>query len=291
MNQEIPLFAIIGPRNEEDVIYATVKHMFTQGASRVFILDGGSTDSTREEAIDAGAEIVGIQKTEYYDDLLRCTEMHNIMRKKLDDSGLDKVWVAFLDSDEFLMPPSEKLTLHEFLSALSPVYNVVGGDNYNHFPVNKPYYIPRFHPLDFQPYYERFDSSDFPHGCPQNHWKHNVQLYIKGKRYPYNSGKGFHGFDKSTEPPTAAILIHHFPYRDKEATYKRYSEIATRLKKGCGITKRGKSLDFVYSQQWDKVDNLQIHKPPKGVKLTKWQIHYKKYRWYSELELQRTICR
>ena len=228
---ESTLFAIIGPRNEEDIIFATVKHMFTQGASRVFILDGGSTDSTREEAIDAGAEIVGIQKTEYYDDLLRCTEMHNIMCKKLDNSGLDKVWVAFLDADEFLMPPSEDLTLHEFLSVLSPVYNVVGGDNYNHFPVDKPYYIPRFHPLDFQPFYERFDASDFNHGCPQNHWKHNVQLYIRGKKYPYDVGHGFHVLDnESTEPPTA-IHIHHFPYRDEEATYKRYSEVVGRIQK------------------------------------------------------------
>lgn len=298
-----PIFVMIGPRNEADIIYSTVKHYFNQGAEKVFILDGDSPDNTVEEAKRAGAEVVGILKTEHYDDMLRIKAMMARAKDKSNELGYDKIWWILLNTDEFLEVPTN-MTIKEFLNLLNPKFNGVGSFNYNHYPVVEPYYISGYHPIDFQPYYERFPSEvECPH-CPEGHWKHMVKLYVKGESF-FKTGIGFHGNYGVKEPISLSFIIHHFPYREKEKTYELFASLykrniknderimKDRLESGkgdvSGITKRHRNLDCVYGKQWNKVDNLCLKQDRRGVNLSLWKFRNYLYRWYSEGELNKAI--
>ena len=278
----IPLYVMIGPRNEEDIIYATVKHMITQGANRVFIFDGDSDDRTIEEAEEAGAEITDILKTDTYDEALRCKLMHSKMWELLTSDEHDKIWTMFLDADEFPMSPISNLTIREFLISLNPEYNAVGSYNYNHYPLDKPYYIRHFHPLDFQPWYQKFDARTWH--CERDHWKHNCHLYEQGKHLP-NCGGGFHDLTAEFTECTESLRIHHFPYREKKETFKRLKETSGRIsrKTVSGIEQKFETLNEVYSQEWGKVNNLQSS----PLILKKWNMdYYKRFRWYNSDNLE-----
>lgn len=283
----IPLYAIIGPRNEDDIIYATVKHMFVQGANEVFIYDGGSTDGTIKEAKLAGAQILHIEDdTGKYDERKRASNMRLYLEKELDRKGCTKAWVCLLDADDFLMSSNPKLTLREFLNNLADRFNIVGSFRYEHYPKEEPYYMPHFHPLDFMPCWRYFS---FPGHCPHNHWKHSVLIHDKEKS-PLSSryGSGFHKMKGDDCESTESLILHHFPFRNKKRTYERYKdlcEIKINTKEAriaederqighiSGIFKRYKSLDSVYSKEipYDGTWNVSI---------------YRLFRWYSYDKLQ-----
>ena len=297
----IPLYVIIGPRNEEDIIYSIVKHYYNQGAKDVFLYDGGSDDNTVSEGKRAGAKIAGIFNTEFYDEGLRVYLMTKAANDISNSSQYDKIWWIFSDADEFLMTKNG-IKLREYLGNIdTEKFNTIGQFNYNHFPSEYPYFIRGFHPLDFQPMYYRFPSeTETPH-CKQGHWKHNTKLWSRHNRDITNGG-GFHQIFDGKEP-NDYLIIHHFPFREKGFTYKRYKSLHTPNKNGVvrndegrrgmrgksGIRKRWESIDYVYNQQWDKVDNLCEKLPSKGVNLKRWEEKNTLYRWYSKEDLELAI--
>jgi hypothetical protein len=282
-----PLYAIIGTFNEEDIIYATVKHAFMQGCEKVFLIDNGSSDNTALEAVEAGATVYRTFHTEIYNELLRICIMNDAIDAISAESGLDEIWWLWLDADEFPEAP-EGETLGQFLSRVPGECRIVGGSMVNHFPVRKPYYVPRYHPFQFLPYGELYDPKRFsvPH-CNQWHWKHPLHKYVKGKS-PIRGKSGFHmAFSNEVLlEPKEHIVIHHFPFRDKDSTYKRYLGLCG--KKGnsrnayndqtspvqkSAITKRFENLENIYSEKWGKVfinPGVQSSKNPAGIELTEW---------------------
>ena len=294
------LFALIGTWYEEDIVYASVKNAFVKGCDRVFIVDNNSPDNTVEEALSAGATLAKSFETQGYDELRRIRMMNEAMQDISESTGLETIWWLWLDADEFPEGP-HGVSLKEFLSVLHSKYRVVGVKYINHYPVDLPYYIPRFHPLDFEPWCEEFDATEFGH-CALGHWKHPLIKYIDKKRKPIitpTAGTHRAVCEEQLIEPMSEIIVHHFPYRDREATYKRLEALCTpredgtirnqtndaRIGHASGITKRYRNLENVYSGRWDEVDNLHLRPPTKGVALHLWE-HPVTHRWYFDQELR-----
>jgi len=299
--EEMTLYGIIGTYNEDDIIYATVKNAFAQGCERVFIIDNNSTDNTVNEAILAGAELIRNFETSYYYELLRIRIMNDAIEEISLGSSLDKIWWLWLDADEFPEGP-DGLTIGQYLETLSSKYRIVGSNQINHFPTKKPYYIERYHPIDFMPFGEEFNAKTFViNHCKVWHWKHPLHKYIKGKPM-IRAKSGFHmGYcSEILFEPSIPIITHHFPFRDKEKTYKRYKELCKNngntiarnkyndnmsVKKESAISRRFNNLDYIYNQQWDRIYISPTPKNEKskvGIKLNKYISNCP--RWYNSIE-------
>jgi hypothetical protein len=261
----IRLFAIIGAWMEEDVIGATVANAFAQGCERVYLVDNDSRDGTVREAVAAGAELAEVFATEQYDEVLRLDIMNGVVRRVSEESGSEHVWWLWLDADEFPHGP-RGLTVREFLEPLDAQFRIVGARFINHFPDRVPAYVPGFHPLDFQPLCEEHRL-----GCALKHRKHPLQRFDRGGK-PIISDRGFHRATSEERPllePTAAIYLHHFPYRDEQVTRRRLARLCgsdengrTRVQEGDdaadGMVPRFQTLDAVYRNDWDNVRNYRF---------------------------------
>jgi hypothetical protein len=292
----IPLYAIIGARNEEDIIYACIRNAFEQGCKKVFLIDNNSSDKTRQEATDAGAEIFLNYDTDQYYEMHRIRLMNDAVESISLNENHDKVWWLWLDADEFPRGPKDN-TISQFLTELSDDIRVVGADVVNHFPTEKPYYRKRQHPGKFMPYGELFDCSSLKtKHCLLNHWKHPLHRFDKGKAQ-IRALSGFHTAHCCELPsePRECITIHHFPFRDKDTTFARYNALCEKndkldlknpqssssrigfddsvsIKKKSCTTRRYENLDYVYNGQWDKVCIGAGESPKIGVSLKKFSF-------------------
>lgn len=290
LNKEIPIYAMIGVYNEDDIIYATVKNAFMQGCERVFLIDNCSQDNTVSEAKAAGAEIYKIFKTEEYDELYRIRLMNDAIEKISLESNENEIWWLWLDADEFPQA-SETMTIKEYLKTIPSNCRVVGAQQINHFPYEKPYYKQRFHPFDYMPYGEEYKTDKLPvNHCFNKHWKHPLYKYEKSKPF-IRAKSGFHMAycEEILFEPETHIELHHFPYRDEERTKKRYGYLCdgrnnTNDKRSpnnkSAITKRYESIEYIYMQEWDKVyinpvKNAEIGINPKKINFNQ-PIWYKK---------------
>ncbi|HEY7946225.1 MAG TPA: glycosyltransferase family 2 protein, partial [Acidimicrobiales bacterium] len=143
-------FAVLGTWMEQDVVEATVRNAFAQGVEEVYLVDNASTDATVEQAVAAGAVLEESYDTAVYDERVRILLMNAVVARRSLASGADHVWWLWLDADEFPEGP-DGTTIAQYLATLDRRFRVVGSTYYNHFPSDEPYYIPGFHPLDFQP--------------------------------------------------------------------------------------------------------------------------------------------
>ena len=292
----VPLYGIIGARNEEDIIYACVRNAFEQGCEKVFLIDNNSSDKTRQEAKDAGAELFLNYDTDQYYEMHRIRLMNDAVESISLNANHDKVWWLWLDADEFPRGPKNN-TISEFLTELSDEIRVVGADVVNHFPTEKPYYRKRQHPGKFMPYGELFDCSSLKtKHCLLNHWKHPLHRFDKGKAQ-IRALSGFHTAHCCELPsePRECITIHHFPFRDKDTTFARYNALCEKndkldlknpqssssrigfddsvsIKKKSCTTRRYENLDYVYNGQWDKVCIGAGESPKIGVSLKKFSF-------------------
>lgn len=298
-SKEITLFATICTWYEADVVYATIKNAFAQGCDRVFIFDNNSPDNTVEEALSAGATLARVYETKYLDERTKTRLINELMLEVSQCSRLKTIWWLWLDTDEFPEGPGG-LPIKEFLASLHPKFRVVGAKNVNHFPVDTPYYVPRFHPLEFQPWCEEFDASEWEY-CTLGHWKNPLIKYDKNEPLITRARGPHTAFcRKQLIEPTEAIILNHFPYRDKEATHRRLEAACTSREDGTsrmqmfediighasGIRKRYLNLENVYSGRWEEVDNLHLRPLTKGVNLRLWE-HPVTRRWYSDEDLRK----
>jgi hypothetical protein len=283
-------YAVLGTWMEGDIVEATVRNAFAQGVEAVYVVDNASTDDTVDRALAAGATLVETFATKQYEERIRILLMNGVVARISLASGAPHVWWLWLDADEFPEGPGA-MTIAEYLRTLDRRFRVVGSTYYNHFPHEKPEYIPGFHPLDFQPLGERYTSKHVHH-CKQPHWKHPLQRFDDEGPFIMASG-GFHtGELRTREPlwePTGGIVTHHICYRQEEAA-------RTRLELLCGtsernafndsignrtIQRRFESLDAVYAQDWAHVNNLRGSDPVLGVHPTAWPDPDSSRRWYS----------
>lgn len=292
----VPLYGIIGTRNEDDIIYACVRNAFDQGCQKVFLIDNQSTDKTKEEALEAGAELFVNYETDKYYEMLRIRLMNDAVEKVSLDSKNNKTWWLWMDADEFPRGPDNK-TIAAFLAELPEEVRVVGAKVVNHFPTSLPCYKTRTHPGKLMPFGEPFDCNALKaKHCPLNHWKHPLHRFDRNAS-PIRALSGFHTANcpEKILESQRAITIHHFPFREKENTFRRYQDLCkpdnssgTRItqnssaridfddsvsikKKSCS-TRRYENLEFVYNGQWDKVCIAPGESPKVGVTLQKYEF-------------------
>jgi glycosyltransferase involved in cell wall biosynthesis len=291
------LFALVKTWMDEDIVEATVRNAITQGATSVFIVDNGSTDETVQRAVNAGAEIAEVYRTEAFDGRLAQALLNAVVARESLRCGADYVWWLYLDNDEFSEGP-DGLSIREYLATLDRRFRLVGAHYFNHFPTGKPEYLPGFHPIDFQPSYYDFVPTRTP-PCALGHWKHSLQRFDRHGQF-LSSNPGAHSghcYDPLIEP-NGGIVTHHFQYRDESFTRAKLeltcgpgsTRTALHTKEGFdGFTRRLQSLDAVYGQRWTDVITVPNKASTNHVP-TPWPHVERVRRWYEleELELARS---
>jgi hypothetical protein len=299
----VRLFAVLGTWMEADVVAATIKNAMTQGCERVYLVDNDSPDDTLKIACREGAILARSFRTERYDESLRLQHMNSVVSEVSQSEGVPNIWWLFLDADEFHHGPSG-MTLREYLKSLDQQFRVVGTRFFDHYPGESPHYVPGRHPLDFQPLCEELA---YPM-CPSRHRKHPLQRYDKDLA-PIECGPGFHLVHCAEQlyEPSQPAFLHHFPFRDKDITRRRLEALWAKDQGGVGraleardthMLARFRSMDAVYSQDWQHVQNFIALDPMKnalesptplfGVNLKPWseQVeaeHVPVLRWYSTI--------
>ncbi|MGH8773916.1 MAG: glycosyltransferase family 2 protein [Jiangellaceae bacterium] len=298
------LFAIIVTWMEADVIAATVHNAFTQGCDRVFLVDNDSPDDTVAEAVAAGAELARSFSTRQLDELFKIKLLNEVAAEVSQADGREHIWWLWLDADEFVHGPDGR-TIREFLTPLDRSFRIVGTRYFNHFPDRKPESLPGFHPLDLQPLCQEKRGNQ----CRWGHRKHPLQRFDRSGP-PITCGIGYHAATcpEALFEPTDTTFTHHFPYRLEAATRLRSETLCGRDGKGVSrveaydqmvrsnagtvsdMSKRFRTLDHVYAQDWPRVENLRRQGSPMGVEPEPWTTlvdpaDASSARWYSPADL------
>jgi len=293
--EDFRFFAVLGTWMEEDIVEATVRNALAQGAEAVYVVDNASTDATVERAVAAGAMLGESFDTYKYEERVRILLMNALVARISLASGAAHIWWLWMDADEFPEGPDGQ-TIAEYLHTLDRRFRMVGSTYYNHFPTDKPEYIPGFHPIDFQPLCEQYTSRHIHH-CPQPHWKHPLQRFDRDDRFITADG-GFHtGSLRTREPlcePIGGIVTHHITYRQESFSRRRLELLCggparNAFNDAVGnktIQRRFESLDAVYAQDWAHVNNLRGDETMLGVHPRPWPDRTSTRRWYDEHELQ-----
>jgi hypothetical protein len=288
-------FAILGTWMEEDVVESTVRNAFAQGVEAVFVVDNASTDGTVERAVAAGATVAESFETDAYEERIRILLMNSVVARQSLATGDPYIWWLWLDADEFPEGP-DGLTIVEYLRTLDRRFRIVGSTYFNHFPTDKPEYLPGFHPLDFQPLCEQY-RAPFDHGCGMPHYKHPLQRFDREGPF-ISAGDGFHTVSlkrgQSLYEPTGGIVTHHVMYRAEAQTRARLELLCGGPARNASnhavgnrsIQKRFDSLAAVYAQNWAAVNNLRETAPELGVHPQPWPNPESTRRWYDQDELE-----
>ena len=271
--EDFRFFAVLGTWMEGDVVEACVNNAKAQGCERVYLVDNNSPDDTVERAIDAGALVARTFSTDHYDEDLRMKLMNEVVDEMSHADDADHVWWLWLDADEFAHG-SRGRTLRQHLESLDRRFRVVGTRYFNHYPSTTPQYVEGRHPIDFQPLCEELA----PPFCARRHRKHPIQRWDRAGPV-ITCNEGFHRAHSEgplIEPAEGAFL-HHFPFRDEAASRARLDALCHanggRAREDDPATAhmvpRYRSLDAVYSQRWDEVENFMPGKG-KGVSVAAW---------------------
>ena len=300
-DRKFRLICMLSSWYEGDIIAAQIANCRHHGCDEVCLLDNDSPDDTVRVAKHSGIDIVRSYSTEFYRDELRVRLLNEWIREIVHSNADEELWVLTLDADEMIQVP-RGLTLREFIGSLDSMINTFGTYSFDHYPTDKPENIPGQHPADLQPY-GWVRKSTF---CsPAKHWKHPIVRYTRGHHFacqtrglhiPFVSGNAF------LVEPSESLWLHHFPFREESATRARLTALCTpsselgghhrsivddvRLN-GEGAIKRHRSLDLIYSQQWDSVElpHSQIEQKKIGVDVKHWSElmrpdEYEPLRWY-----------
>jgi hypothetical protein len=270
-------FAVLGTWMEADVVEACIDNALTQGVERIYLVDNDSPDDTVERASAAGAVVARTFSTEGYDELLRMRLMSDVVDEVSVADGAAHIWWLWLDADEFAHGP-RGLTLRAHLDTLDQRFRILGTRYLNHYPSGAPQNVRGRHPLDYQPLCEELT---WPF-CAMRHRKHPLQRWDRSGP-AIECGPGFHkasSIDLLLEPSDGAF-VHHFPFRDEALSRARLDVL-------CGVDGEGgrgregdpatdhmlaryRSLEAVYAQKWDDVDNF-MPGADRGVSVVPWDL-------------------
>jgi hypothetical protein len=264
----------MGTWMESDIVASTVANALTQGCERVYLVDNESPDDTVAQAEGAGAVLAESFATDEYDESLRLRIMNDVAQSVFAEEGDEHQWWLFLDADEFPHGPAG-LTIRRYLEDLDRQFRVVGARFLNHYPTDPPHFEPGRHPLDFQPMCEE-QRHPF---CSQQHRKHPL-LRLDRDAVRVSSDLGFHKAATSTGEvliePEGGLIEHHFPFRTEAFSRQRLEVLCGggRAREGDIATghmlPRFRSLEAVYAQRWDEVENFMPGRPAHGVELAPW---------------------
>lgn len=256
-------FGIVGTWMEEDIVSASISNAFHQGCEKVFLVDNCSSDHTVDNAVSSGATLALSYRTDSYDGPLRTALMNAVMEEVTEQEGAAHTWWLWFDADEFPHGPEGK-PLKQYLASLDARYRVVGTRYFHHFPSDSSHYIPPYHPIQFQPLCHEQRT-----GC-RGHRKHPLIRLDRG-RPPVKMHESFHRYDSSEIlfEPSSPAFIHHFPFRAREVTRRRMTNLCA-----TGGTDNSRHSSGVILQNWTDAFN-------------KWEIDV----WYSKEELSEATQR
>ena len=205
--------------NEEDIIESSILNALCQGCDNVFIIDNGSTDSTIQKAVNAGAKFVTSIKTRYFDEREKICQLNSFVKYYNSLNIDDIIWWMYFDADEFISTHNE-LSLKELIMHLDKQIKAIKGYFYDHIPSYPPYNIERFHPIDFMPDCKISSTYKIP-----------IIKYTNGDKHIFSAG-GAHEIDTNYDEFLIcenAIAIHHFQYRRPDSTLRRLKMLLPRL--------------------------------------------------------------
>jgi glycosyl transferase family 2 len=290
---DFEFFAVVKTWMDEDVIEATVRNAVMQGATKVFVVDNGSTDETVPRAVAAGADVAEVYETEWFDGRLVQPLMNAVVARESLRSGAEHVWWLYLDSDEFSEGPDGQ-SVREYLTTLDRRFRVVGARYVNHFPDGKPEYVRGFHPIDFQPLCYEFEPARWP-PCPRGHWKHPLQRFDRHGHFLLSNDGAHSGYcSEVLVEPDGGIVTHHFQYREEGLTRAKLEltcgpgSTRTSLHGATGFdgfVRRRRSLDAVYGRRWAEVDTIP-NKLSTSETPTLWRHMERVRRWYDVAALE-----
>lgn len=243
--------------NEDDVIWATVRNLFAEGADEVFVIDDESSDDTRSEARDAGATVLAESNGGVFSEALRGERVRRVVREQTALRGNDAWWVV-VDADELPRGPGGA-TIRAFVSDLPAWVDVVGSRVLEHLPGSTSSYRPRTHPATSIPL-ARWHNNPY---CPAGHWKHQLfRVRDPADLFPMPAAHTVGTGDRRRAREAApSLLMHHVPFRDRARTEAklhaaaegRYAagdpEIRVRLANRLAI------VDDLYGDRYDAVPN------------------------------------
>ncbi|MEF2230471.1 MAG: glycosyltransferase family 2 protein [Pseudodesulfovibrio sp.] len=249
--RDFKLHAVMTVWNEADIIEATVRNLFAEGCDGVFLLDNGSEDETVERAVSAGATFMGQFLTDVFHDNTRTEKINELIRAVNAREGHERVWWLNLDADEFPTGPGPA-TVRGYLESLDDRIRCVGAWWINHYPDHRPFYLPGFHPADFQMLAGRQRPKTgftiWGDYCSQNHVKHHLLRHDRGGP-SWSFGLGAHVFasDEILSEPEGGILTHHFQFRDPVVTHRKLRKLTGKNEQGYSRHANRKSWEY-----WEK---------------------------------------
>jgi glycosyltransferase involved in cell wall biosynthesis len=95
------LNAVMCVWNEEDIIESSVKHLFAQGCSNVFIIDNESSDKTVDIAVNAGAKLAAKFKSKYFNEYEKIAYLNATVKNFNEQSNEDQRCWLYVFADEF----------------------------------------------------------------------------------------------------------------------------------------------------------------------------------------------
>lgn len=254
------LMAVAAVWNEDDVIFATVRHLFDQGVDRVFVIDDQSDDDTVTEARAAGATVIERPSDGRYSEAERYRSVQQLIERETTAAGGD-VWWLIVDADEFPRGANGR-TVREHVEELPGWVDVVGSQVLDHVPSSSSRYRRRDHPILSFPLARWYDN---PY-CRLGHWKHQLLRVRTGDdllplpgHHVVRSKDG-----RRVREPAGSLLMHHFPLRGQARTAEKFAKAAgptgryalspdrfTRIR----LRQRSAALAAYYADQPDLVPN------------------------------------
>ncbi len=222
IKNNLPLYAIICAWNEEDIIYATIKNLICQGCDKVFLVDNGSTDNTKKEAISAGGIAYYDFHTKYFSEEEKVKALNACVMAINRQEKVNKIWWIYVDADEFPVGINGK-TIKENIQTLPDNIRAVRSTIYDHYPSINPFYIQDLHPIDFQLF-----------ATKSNIIKTQLFRYDQGRPHVISLG-GFHTYNTQGDYIIEAddeIDVHHFRFRDLKQTISRLTELTKKRDDG-----------------------------------------------------------
>jgi len=262
------VYAIISTWYDGDIVAATVKNCFDNGCTRVFVLDNDSPDNSVAAAVEAGAEIAEVYHTEYYDDDLRIRKQNEFIKHIVETSNYRELWFLCLDGDELPTGHCGE-TVQQTLGRLPGEIRTIGSNAIDLYPSRGEKYVIGEHPAI---HFANGINRTAKFACAMQHWKHVALRYFncvfdiaqsRGNHLPFAK----HSNVRIREPHIE-LPIFHAPIRNQEEATARLIALCAKPKDGKqhrsagddaviggqGAIKRFKSLEYIFTQQWDKVE-------------------------------------
>lgn len=270
------LYGAVAAWNEDDIIYATVRHLTAQGCSKVFVIDDHSSDLTVDEARAAGATVILADSDGVYSEAVRSRRLSELITVETGKAGTD-IWWLIADADEFPRGV-DGLTIRAMVRQLPGWVDVVGSRVVEHLPHPGAAYQPRSHPVLAFPLAHLYKS---PY-CPLGHWKHQLfRSRAAGEIIPMPGQHVVSCCDgrRAREWPQS-LLMHHVPLRARERTAHKLTEAT--LPQGryarspdsftqWRIKQRMHMLDLLYEGKAHDLPNGFAGESRSGIHLTDWR--------------------